>query len=143
LSEEIENNEVYLSYRKKEFSRMNNINKQSLLTLAENKKVNLLLDSNITSITLKENKPVANFSEELGSMEFDYIVYALGGSTPENFLKTIGIEFIGPEPFLKEGYETNVSGLFLIEWKTSSSSSTVFPFNALSLSGRFTVTIAV
>ncbi len=114
LSEEIENNEVYLSYRKKEFSRMNNINKQSLLTLAENKKVNLLLNSNIASIAIKENKPVANFSEELGSMEFDYIVYALGGSTPENFLKTIGIEFNGPEPFLKEGYETNVSGLFLI-----------------------------
>ncbi|MBK7105139.1 MAG: NAD(P)-binding domain-containing protein [Ignavibacteriae bacterium] len=115
LSEDIENNEVYLSYRKNEFSRMNNINKQSLQTLAENRKVNLLLNSNINSVTSKENKPIANFAEEnLGSIEFDYIVYALGGSTPENFLKTIGIEFIGPKPFLKEGYETNVSGLFLI-----------------------------
>lgn len=115
LSDEIENNEVYLSYRKNEFSRMNDINKQSLLTLAENKRVNLLLNSNINSITADDNKPVANFNEEIfGSKKFDYIVYALGGSTPENFLKTIGIEFNGPEPILKEGYETNIGGLFLI-----------------------------
>lgn len=53
LSEDIENNEVYLSYRKNEFSRMNNINKQSLQTLAENRKVNLLLNSNINSVTSK------------------------------------------------------------------------------------------
>ena len=33
--------------------------------------------------------------------------------TPENFLKLIGIEFDGPNPILKEGYETTIPGLFL------------------------------
>lgn len=47
-------------------------------------------------------------------MTFDYIVYALGGITLKNFLKTIGIEFVGEQPFLKEGFETNVEGLFLV-----------------------------
>ncbi|MCB0751680.1 MAG: NAD(P)-binding domain-containing protein, partial [Ignavibacteriae bacterium] len=113
--DEKENNEVYLSYRKNEFNRMNYINKESIKALAENKKVSLMLNSNIISLTSIKSKPVVNFEEtEFGSREFDYVIYALGGSTPENFLKMIGIEFNGPEPILKEGYETNINGLFLI-----------------------------
>ena len=42
------------------------------------------------------------------------VVYALGGSTPENFLKTVGIEFNGDSPHLQEGYETSVPGMFLV-----------------------------
>ena len=116
LSEEKENNEVYLSYRKNEFSRMNYINKESVETLAKEGKVKLLLESNIESLSVSESgKPVANFKEEkFGAMEFDFVIYALGGTTPENFLKTVGIEFDGPIPVLKEGYETNVPGMFLI-----------------------------
>ncbi|NOX17530.1 MAG: NAD(P)-binding domain-containing protein [Chlorobi bacterium] len=116
LSEEKENNEVYLSYRKNIFTRMNHINKESIETLAKDGKVKLLLESNIESLSVGENgKPAANFKEDkLGAIEFDYIIYALGGTTPENFLKTIGIEFDGPIPVLKEGYETNIPGMFLI-----------------------------
>lgn len=115
LSEEKENNNVYLSYRRNEFNRMNYINKESIETLANSKRVNLLLESNIESLSSEENKPIVNFAEEkYVSMKFDYVVYALGGSTPENFLKMIGIEFNGPDPILKEGYETNIPGMFLI-----------------------------
>ncbi len=115
LSEEKENNKVYLSYRRNEFNRMNYINKESILALAENKKVTLLLESNIDSLSSENGKPIVNFAEEkYGNMKFDFVVYALGGSTPENFLKTIGIEFNGPNPVLKEGYETNIPGMFLI-----------------------------
>ena len=39
---------------------------------------------------------------------------ALGGTTPENFLKTIGIDFDGRTPVLREGYETSTPGLFLV-----------------------------
>jgi thioredoxin reductase len=52
--------------------------------------------------------------ESLGTRGFDYLVYALGGSTPENFLRTIGIEFNGDAPRLLEAYETTVPGLFLV-----------------------------
>ena len=115
LAEEKENNNVYLSYRRKEFSRMNLLNKESIDALVKEGKLTLLLESNINSLESKNGKPVVNFAEKkYGSMPFDLIVYALGGSTPENFLKMIGIEFNGPYPVLKEGYETNIPGMFLI-----------------------------
>ena len=115
LSEDEENNEVYLSYRRSEFTKMNNINKNSLETLAQEGKVKLLLESNIQSLSNNNGKPIVNFAEKkFGSIQFDYVIYALGGSTPENFLKMIGIEFNGPHPVLKEGYETNIPGMFLI-----------------------------
>ncbi len=110
-----ENNNVTLSYRRSEFNRMNDINKESLLTLANDNKVRLLLNSNIKEIIDYDGKPEVIFEETNYNNEtFDYIVYALGGSTPENFLKMIGIEFNGPNPVLTEGYETNIPGLFLI-----------------------------
>ncbi len=110
-----ENNDVTLSYRRSEFNRMNDINRESLLALAKTGKVRLLLNSNITEVVDNNGKPEVRFKEEHLKPEiFDYVIYALGGSTPENFLRTIGIEFNGPQPVLKEGYETNIPGLFLI-----------------------------
>ena len=105
-------NEVTLSYRRSDFSRMNEINQQSLNALSHQKKVNLYLNSNIVSVGDDFGKPLINFTER-ESERFDYVVYALGGSTPENFLKLIGIDFDGPHPILKEGYETTIPGLFL------------------------------
>jgi thioredoxin reductase (NADPH) len=94
---------------------MNSINKQSIETLSKSKKVNLLLNSNIDSLENNMGKPKVIFKEEeYGTKQFDYVIYALGGSTPENFLKTIGIEFNGPNPIFKKGYETNIEGLFLL-----------------------------
>jgi len=115
LSEDSENNQVTLSYRKKTVSRMNNINRDSLLSLAGTQKVKLLFGSNIESLNDDNGKPKVHFEEEYYTdTTFDYIIYALGGTTPQNFLKTIGIEFDGTNPVLKEGYETNVQGMFLL-----------------------------
>jgi thioredoxin reductase (NADPH) len=47
------------------------------------------------------------------SLDFDQVVYALGGTTPENFLKAAGIEFDGPSPRLSKSFRTSVPGLFL------------------------------
>lgn len=105
-------NEVSLSYRKDSFSRMNEINKESLIALAETQEIKLKLGSYITSIDDENGKPKVNFSDSENEI-YDFVVYALGGSTPENFLKLIGIEFDGPNPILKEGYETTIPGLFL------------------------------
>jgi thioredoxin reductase (NADPH) len=105
-------NDVTLSYRKDSFSRMNDINKESLIALTETNEIKLKLSSNITSIDDENGKPKVNFSESEYEI-YDFVVNALGGSTPENFLKLIGIEFDGPNPILKEGYETTIPGLFL------------------------------
>jgi thioredoxin reductase (NADPH) len=109
------NESVTLAYRGTEFKRMNHINEQSILTLGESGKVKLLLGTDIERISDQDGFPLVFFTngEEITEI-FDYVVYALGGSTPENFLKTIGIEFNGKEPILNEGYETSVPGMFLI-----------------------------
>jgi len=92
LSEDNENNNVTLSYRKKTVSRMNNINRDSLLSLAGTQKVNLLFGSNIESLSDDNGKPRVHFVEaHYTYITFDYIIYALDGTTPRNFLKTIGI----------------------------------------------------
>jgi thioredoxin reductase (NADPH) len=105
-------NDVTISYRKPEFNRMNEINLESITTLSVQNKIEILLNSIITSVEDDNGKPKVNFLEN-ESESFDFIVYALGGSTPENFLKLIGIEFDGPDPILKDGYETTIPGLFL------------------------------
>ena len=108
-------NRVALSYRKHEFMRMNDINKQSLLAMAERKEVEILYGSNIQGMKNVDGKPEVQFAEsEYVPRVFDFVVYALGGSTPRNFLKMIGIEFDGDDPTLKDGYETSVAGMFLI-----------------------------
>ncbi|MBA4309413.1 MAG: cbb3-type cytochrome oxidase assembly protein CcoS [Chlorobiaceae bacterium] len=110
-----EGNDVSLSYRKNEFLRMNYINKESLFGLVEQKKVKLFLESDISTLNEIDKKPKVIFRDEkFPAEEFDYIVYALGGTTPTNFMKMIGIEFNGEDPVLKNNYETSIPGLFLV-----------------------------
>jgi thioredoxin reductase (NADPH) len=108
-------NRVTLSYRRKEFTRMNDINRESLSALERRQQVAVLHGSNIEKITDAGGRPQVHFKEEsFGAQTYDFIVYALGGSTPDNFLRTIGIEFNGDSPHLQEGYETSVPGMFLV-----------------------------
>jgi thioredoxin reductase (NADPH) len=110
-----QDNRVTLSYRRRDFSRMNDINRESLLALAERNRVAIQYESTILKVTDGEGKPEVHFRDpELGTRTYDAVVFALGGSTPENFLKTIGIEFNGESPHLQEGYETSVPGMFLV-----------------------------
>ena len=108
-------NKVTLSYRQSEFKRMNEINRASLNALQQQGKVTILLDSDIESLVAVEDQVGVNFRHEpAGLPRFDDVVYALGGTTPENFLRSIGIEFDGPNPVVLDGYETSIPGLFLV-----------------------------
>lgn len=110
-----ENNDVTLSYRNSEFKRMNEINRKSIITLAERGTVKIVYNSKIEEVFDSNGKPLVKFSEiDIPDMQFDFIVYALGGTTPSNFLKMIGIEFNGDNPVIADGHETNVEGLFLV-----------------------------
>ncbi len=110
-----QHNRVTLSYRGREFSRLNSVNYSSLMALQAHGKVEILSGSNIASVADVGGRPEVNFSEpEFPARVFDKVIYALGGSTPENFLRSVGIEFEGSAPALREGYETSVPGLFLI-----------------------------
>jgi len=105
-------NRVVLSYRGPELTRPNPINRDSILALCLQKKLTLLLKSNITTLEAAGDRIRVRFLE-CPSLEVDRIIYALGGTTPENFLKSIGIAFEGPSPHLTSSFETSVPGLFL------------------------------
>jgi len=108
-------NDVTLSYRRNEFTRMNEINRESILALEKQNKLTILRGSNIIEVKDNNGKPEVFFKEaNFPPMIFDYIVYALGGTTPKYFLKSIGIEFNGEQPVLKDKFETNIPGLFLV-----------------------------
>ena len=109
---------VVLSYRGNSFERMNDINRASLEALEEQGRVLVLLSTNVIRVESDAGRPRAHFAkdgeETPGPESFDHVVLALGGTTPENFLKTIGIDFDGAVPVLRDGYETSIPGLFLV-----------------------------
>ena len=109
------NNEVVLSYRKTDFARMNDINRISLLALEKENRITILRGSDIASVEGNAEKPHVTFAgAEIQAQSFDYIVYALGGTTPKNFLQMLKIEFDGEAPILGHDNETSVKGLFLL-----------------------------
>ncbi len=111
-----EGNKVDLSYRKDSFARMNEINQVSLFTLEKRGETKLFLNSNAIGLEEKDGQVQVNFSEEECPLRvYENVVYALGGTSPTNFLKLLKIEFSGTdEPIVKDGFETSVAGLFLI-----------------------------
>lgn len=108
-------NRATLSYRQTEFSRLNQVNHESLSALELRGQVKILRASNVSKLEDDGGRPQVSFKEEaLTPQTFDHIVYALGGTTPVNFLKAVGIDFEGDAPALKEGFETSLPGLYLI-----------------------------
>jgi len=108
-------NRVTLSYRRQEFVRLNPVNLESLMALETRAQVRIIRGSNIAALEDDGGRPRAVFQETAHAAEtFDRVVYALGGTTPLNFLKAVGIKFEGEVPVLTEGYETSIPGLYLI-----------------------------
>ncbi len=109
-------NRVTLSYRQTEFSRLNRINYESLMALEQRGQITIHRASNIKQVEEDIDKRARVLFDEtiFPPRSFDHIVYALGGTTPTNFLKAAGIAFDGSIPVVKEGYETSVPGLYLI-----------------------------
>jgi thioredoxin reductase (NADPH) len=108
-------NRVTLSYRGTEFTRLNEHNRSTLQTMEQRGEVEILRGSNITGVESDAGRPRPVFKEEqYAPRTFDRVVYALGGTTPTNFLRMLGIEFNDEGPIFNESGETDVAGLFLI-----------------------------
>lgn len=125
-------NKVEISYRRRDFLRMNQINRDSTMALAERERLRIFWESNIHKLTQAENgNPIVHYNDDIyGQKEYDRIVYALGGSTPDNFLKSSGIEFHDDHPKLDQNGESGLAGLFvtgdLLFAKKGGSISTAF-----------------
>lgn len=108
-------NRVTLSYRQPEFKRLNDGNLAALMSMEQRNEVTILRSSNIIDVQDEAGRPHVKFREEdYPARTFDSIVYALGGTTPVNFLRGLGVAFENGMPKTDRSGETNVPGLFLV-----------------------------
>ena len=83
--------------------------------MEERGEAEILRSSNIKEIEDEAGRPRTIFTEaEYSTRLFDRVIFALGGTTPTNFLHTLGITFNGDGPVFDESGATNVPGLYLI-----------------------------
>jgi len=106
-------NQVTLSYRQTQFTRLN---PRNLAMLAEKGgEIRILLGSNISSVEDESGRPRVLYKEERYSPEtFDRVIYALGGTTPSNFLRSLGMAFNNKGPIFDSHGETSVPGIFIL-----------------------------
>jgi thioredoxin reductase (NADPH) len=109
------NNRVRLSYRRAEFTRLNERNRSMLLDMERRGQVRILRNSNIAKLEDDKGRPRVTYKEEDYKPEIlDRVVFALGGTTPSNFLRSLGVAFNEAGPVFDSYGETNVPGLFVL-----------------------------
>lgn len=109
-------NDVYLSYRRADFGRMNEINEKILTEIGQKGEATLWNPTNIEALEEAEDGKVkVIFADKEPKEEvFDHVVYCLGGSSPVDFLKAIGLQFDSRYPEVNpDTHETSIPGLYL------------------------------
>ncbi len=107
-----ETNEVVLNYRRQMLSRPNPTNLEMIAKYEDAAVVTVKLGVDIESLESEHGQVKVNFSD--GAELFDRIIYAIGGTTPKDFLKSCGITLDDTgEPIFDENYESEVEGLFV------------------------------
>ena len=107
------NNKITLCYRKDKFTRLNDINLKDVEDYAKEGKINLKLGVDINEV-LDENSKAKVIFNDGSSCIYDRIIYAIGGSTPVDFLQKCGIEVdANTIPIMDENKQSNVKGIFV------------------------------
>jgi thioredoxin reductase (NADPH) len=106
-------NTVTLNYRRDSFSRLNDINEQQLWEANGQERLRLRLGMDITELENASGHVKVYFTDGYYTI-YDRVVYAIGGTTPVDFLKKCGIVLDeNNQPIFDENYETKVKGLYL------------------------------
>lgn len=107
-------NEVTLTYRREELTRPNPTNQKMIKEFANDNRVELKLGIDIQDIVNEHGKARINFID--GTYElYDSVVYAIGGTTPKDFLKACGVTLDEKgEPIFNENYESETKGLYIV-----------------------------
>ncbi len=127
-----EKNEVYLSYRRPEFFRINQENLCALEGKCKEGRVKLMMATDIESLEAEGDKVKVNFKDGQSKV-FDAIYYCLGGSTPEAFLQAAGVELDGKRPRVAPDGESNIPGLFLVGDLVADKGTIMAAFNSAKL----------
>ena len=107
-----ETNEVTLNYRRDTLTRPNPTNQDMIAQYSEDEAVTLKLGVDIENLESESGQIKVNFAD--GPKLFDRIIYAIGGTTPSDFLKCciISLDDLG-EPIFDENYETQTPGMYV------------------------------
>lgn len=108
-----ESNPVTLNYRRKEFSRINETNQESLSVCFENGKIEPKLGVDIQSLEDKEGKVRVNFTDNTSAI-YDRVVYAIGGMAPVDFLRKCGVELDADGvPLIDDKHQSSIQGVYI------------------------------
>ena len=128
--------DVTLNYRRAEITRMNPTNKEIVERYFKEGKLHPKLGVDIEKVEPVEDDDVTPprvkvFYKDGTTEIFDRVVYALGGTSPVDFLKNCGIELNewGEPTYNEETMETNIEGLYTIGDVVTSAGSIALAFN--------------
>ena len=106
-------NKVTLSYRRAEFSKINDINQEMIKLYDQEEKLRVRYGIDIESIENQDGKVKVHYHNGF-STTYDRVIYALGGTTPVDFLQKSNIDIDeNKQPIFNKQYETSVRGLYL------------------------------
>ncbi|AQW88014.1 NADPH oxidoreductase, putative flavodoxin quinone reductase FqrB [Campylobacter pinnipediorum subsp. caledonicus] len=106
------NNETTLAYRRDTFARVNDTNKENLEILEKDNKLKVRLNHDIVSLDNDNGKVVVNFSNDKTRV-YDRVVYAIGGSSPVDFLQKCGIKMDDKgNALVNDACESDIAGLY-------------------------------
>jgi len=111
-----ENNQVVLCYRGDHFHRMMDSNREKAEKLKADGRLEIRLQTEVKEILEVDGKAKVHFvnNKEYPAENFDKVIFSIGGTTPLNFLRTIGIDCPDNWPKCGEAGETNVPGVYLL-----------------------------
>lgn len=106
-------NNITLVYRKAEFSRLNETNENILKKYAGEERLRIRMNTDIISLENEDGKVRVEFNDGY-SVVYDRIIYAIGGTTPVDFLKSCGVEVDEDEqPIFDEHHETSAKDIYV------------------------------
>ncbi len=108
-----QDNNVTLVYRKEKFTRLNPENEKILYEYNGQEKLRLRMNTDIESLENEDGCIKVNFNDGFFTI-YDRIIYAIGGTTPIEFLKKAHILVDdNSKPIYNEHHETNIKGLYV------------------------------
>lgn len=108
-----EKNYVTLACRKPIFTRLNPINEEFVNKYHNEKKLTIKMNKEIKELE-DENEKVKVIFTDGDSEIFDRVIYAIGGTTPIDFLKNCGVKIDeNLHPICDENFQSTTKGIYL------------------------------
>jgi thioredoxin reductase (NADPH) len=106
-------NNVTLNYRREQLTRPNPTNIELITKAIENGDVKAKLGVDIESLDNENGLVKVNYRDGTSEV-YDRVIYAIGGTTPVDFLKSANLDLDSKgEPIIKENLESSVDGIYI------------------------------